>query len=280
MRRVAIIRFLAGLLLIFLTLWAPISLLAIGLDRAYKNKHIKDIEGPRPDEVRDNTVMAGQFVTMNIINLMAGGLAGIGTALFVDNGRLRWPSSPVPIALIVLALILAEFTGMAILAYIARPASRWVRNPSVFRSYLKQLNERGQVSENDLADIQRLRSIWSTKTNVWPLRKRDELEGLKLVLPMASKEWASSVPYDPVQFGVALHDQVSRRQVRSWIFRKRLLRLGIPPFVSGFALAVIIWALVGTSVGLKGLLSVSILISLVVICIIFFLLVGFQNWKA
>jgi hypothetical protein len=271
-----IIRLVVGLLAVSLTLWAPISLLPIGIDRAYMNKHIKDIEGPHPDDVRNSMAMASQFVTMNIINLMAGALAGIGVSLFVDNGRLRWPSSQVPTAFIILSLALAEFTGIVILAYIARPTPRWITNPSVFRSYLWRLNERGRVSKNDLAEIRRLQSTWKTRTNAWPLRKRDELQALKLMLPMASQEWVSPVPCDPIRFGAELLTQVSRRQVRNWIFRKRLLRLGIPPSISGFALASIIWALISTSADLEGWMSILLLIAIGVVCIVLLCWLAFR----
>jgi hypothetical protein len=38
--------------------------------------------------------MIGQLALMGMVNVMAGAQAGIGSSLFVDEGRLRWPLFP------------------------------------------------------------------------------------------------------------------------------------------------------------------------------------------
>jgi hypothetical protein len=85
---------------------------------------------------------------MSVVNLMAGALAGIGASMFVANGQLRWPSSQVPLALIVSAISLVELIGVLFVAYLTRPTWAWIEDSSVFRSYLRQVKLRGWVGEN------------------------------------------------------------------------------------------------------------------------------------
>jgi hypothetical protein len=239
------------------------------------NKRIKDAERPHPDEIRDSRIVAAQFVPMSVVNLMAGALAGIGASLFVSKGRLLWPASQVPLALIMSAVTLIELTGIAIAAYLARPTWAWVEDSSVFRSYLRQLRARGWVGEGELAEVQKRKLIWSSRTNVRPLRNPRDLCELGLELPTAHEEWASSVRCDPVEFGARLRAEVGVKQTRRWIVRRRWRRLGIAPFVSGLAIAGLIRGLVGIA-GLAASLSVLLFVPLAFGCIATLYWIAFQ----
>jgi hypothetical protein len=221
-------------------IWTLYWLLYLGLDSREMNRRIKDAEHPPPDELRDRVVIIGQLVLMSLVNVMAGTLAGIGASLFVDGGRFRWPSSNVPYALIIIAALLTGFSGLAIAAYITRPALMWVWDTSDFRSYLRQVKGEGLVSETSLAEIQKRRLKWDKRTDVRGLRSLDELGRLGLELPEAHEEWGSRTPNDHVEFGRQILKDVTVGQTWRWIFRKRLWRLGIPPFIAGCALALII----------------------------------------
>lgn len=262
-----VVRLVVGFALFIALLWAPISLLSLGLDNMLMNRQVKDLERPNPDEIRSYKVIVNQFVPMSVVNLMAGALAGIGASLFVDSGRLRWPSSQTPIVLIGLAIFLTEFTGIAIAFYVTRPTRAWITDSSVFRSYLRQVNARRWVGDNELADIKRLQAMWSVKTNVRPLRDPNELRDLALELPTAHEEWASVIRYDPVEFGARLRADVSMKQVRRWIRRKRLWRLGIPPLMTGLVLAALIRGLIRLT-GLAAWLSVLLFVPLACGCVL------------
>jgi hypothetical protein len=261
-----VVRLVVGFAVFLALLWTPISLLSLGLDDLLMKRRIKDLERPNPDEIRSYKIIVSQFVPMSVVNVMAGALAGIGASLFVDSGRLRWPSSQTPIVLIGLAIFLTEFTGIAIAFSVTRPTRAWITDSSVFRSYLRQVNARRWVGDSELADIKRLQEMWSAKTNVRPLRDPDELRGLGLELPMAREEWASLVRYDPVQFRDRLRADVNTRQIRRWITRKRLWRLGIPPLVTGLALAGVIRGLIRLT-GLSTWVSVLLFVPLAFGCV-------------
>lgn len=115
---------------------------------SHMSRRIVDAERPHPDDVRNSIVIAVQVVAMSVVNLMAGALAGIGASMFVANGQLRWPSSQVPLALIVSAISLVELIGVLFVAYLTRPTWAWIEDSSVFRSYLRQVKLRGWVGEN------------------------------------------------------------------------------------------------------------------------------------
>jgi hypothetical protein len=249
-------------------IWAIIWLLQIGLDGRQMNRRIKDADHPSPDELRNRAVMIGQLALMGMVNVMAGALAGIGSSLFVDEGRLRWPSSQAPYALIILAVSLTVFSGVIIAAYITRPARKWVWDTSDFRSYLRQIKREGVVSETELVEIRERRERWEKHTNVRPLRNPEQLRALGLKLPKAREEWASSAPNDTVEFGILLRDDVTHKQVWLWIWRRRLWQLGVPPFIAGCTIALIIvgrLALILPSVPL--LFRWLLLIVVAVICI-------------
>ena len=245
----------AVLVLFLVILVASLAWLTLGLDNLRMNRRIKDFDGPQPDEVRNARVMASQFVTMSVVNLIAGALAGIGGSLFVDGGRLRLPSTQAPILLITFALILTEFTGMALAFYVSRPVRAWITDSSIFRSYLRTLRARGRVGENELAEIRIDLEGWLGKTKARPLRDPHELSRLGLALPRAPEEWVAR--WDPVEFGTRLRADVSIEQVLRWITRKRLWRLGIPPLLLGLALAIITCGLAGFD-DLTPSLSVSL----------------------
>jgi hypothetical protein len=262
----AVVTSLAGAVLIPIALWAPIGLSTLGLDNSRMNKRIKDAERPHPDEIRDNRAMAAQFVPMSMVNLMAGALAGIGASLFVSGGRLLWPASKVPLVLIVSAIVLIEFTGISIVAYLSRPRWAWIEDSSIFRSYLRQLKARGWIGEGELAEVQKRRLAWSSKTIVRPLRNPHDLSELGLEFSSARQEWASSIRTDPVEFGVRMRAEVSTKQSCRWIFRRRLWRLGIAPLVSGLAIAGLICGLISFA-GLPAVLSVLLFVPLSFGCI-------------
>lgn len=159
-------------------IWTIFWLLQIGLDGRQMNRRIKDADHPSPDELRNRAVMVGQLALMGMVNVMAGALAGIGSSLFVDEGRVRWPSSQAPYALIILAVSLTVFSGIIIAAYITRPARKWVWDTSDFRSYLRQIKREGVVSETELVEIRERRERWERHTNVRPLRNPEELRAL------------------------------------------------------------------------------------------------------
>jgi hypothetical protein len=257
---------LVGAALIPIALWAPIGLSTLGLDNSRMNKRIKDAERPHPDEIRDNRAIAAQFVPMSMVNLTAGSLAGIGASLFVSGGRLLWPASKVPLALIVSAIVLIEFTGIAIVAYLSRPRWAWVEDSSIFRSYLRQLKARGWIGEGELAEVQKRRSAWLSKTIVRPLRSPHDLCELSLEFSSARQEWASSIRYNPVEFGARLRAEVSVKQARRWILHRRLWRLGIAPLMSGLAIAGLICGLISFT-GLPASLSVLLFVPLSFSCV-------------
>lgn len=218
-------------------LWTPLSLIPLSLENSRMNRRIVDADRPHPDEVRNSRVIAAQFVPMTVVNLMAGALAGIGASMFVDNGRLRWPSSPAPLVLIVSAIALTELIGIVLVAYLTRPTWAWIEDSSVFRSYLRQVKARGWAGERELAQLRKRQSAWAGTTNVRPLRSPRDLRELGLELPAAGKEWASHEGCDHAEFGAELQADVSRKQVGRWITRRRLWRLGIPPLVTALAIA-------------------------------------------
>lgn len=236
----AIVSLIVGLAFFLVTLTTLISISALWWEDWNLNRRMKDAERPPPEEERDLQAIVAQLGPMSMANIMAGALAGIGASLFVDNGRLRRPSSQIPYALIALALALTVFTAMALTAYIRRPRPSWVGNTSSLRSHLRRVNEQSRIGESDLAEARELRSRWAEDTVVRPLRRVNELRELGLELPAAYEEWNSATPYDPIRFGAKLKTEISAKQVRRWIGRKRLWRLGIPPFASGLALAGII----------------------------------------
>jgi len=236
----AAVKIVIAFALVLNLLWTIIWLLYLGLDGRQMNRRMKDAERPSPDELRNRAVMVGQLALMGMVNVMAGALAGIGSSLFVDGKQFQWPSSQVPYALIVLAASLTVFSGMIIAAYITRPARKWVWDASGFRSYLRQIKREELVSETDLTEIRKRRERWKQRTNVNPLSNPEELSTLGLELSKAREEWVSSVPNDPVEFGTLLRGSVTRKQVWRWILRKRLWQLGIPPFIAGCAIALII----------------------------------------
>lgn len=234
----------AVLVLFLVILVASLAWLTLGLDNSRMNRRIKDFDGPQPDEVRNARVMASQFVTMNVVNLIAAALAGIGGSLFVDGGRLRLSSTQAPALLLVsFAVILTEFTGMAVASYVSRPVRAFITDTSIFRSHLRGLRARGGVGENELAEIRIDREGWRGKTKARRLCDPDELRRLGLALPRAPEEWVARC--DPVRFGVRLRADVSMEEVLRWITRKRLWRLGIPPLMLGLALAIITGGLAG-----------------------------------
>lgn len=261
----AVIRLLAGFAIVAASLWAPISLLSLGSYNSRMNNHIKDADGRHPDDVRNDRAVAGQLVPMSVLNLMAGALAGIGASLFVVNGRLRWPSSGVPMALFIVALCLVEIPGMFIISYLSRPTRDWVTDSSVLRSYLRVVNARGWVGNGELADIRKLRRGWDTKTSARPLRSPGELAREGLELPAAQAEWSSSVPVDPALFKHSLCSQVNPRQIRGWIKQRRIFRLGASPLISGLAVAAILRGLIDL-IGVPIWLSISLLFPLAVGC--------------
>jgi hypothetical protein len=237
----AAIKIIVAFALFFDLLWTLYWLLYLGLDDREMNRRIKDAEHPPPDELRNRVVITSQLVLMSLVNVMAGTVAGIAASLFVDGGRFRWPSSQVPFVLIIIAVLLTGFSGLAIAVYITRPALMWVWDTSDFRSYLQQVKGEGLVSEVGLAEIRQRRLKWDTRTNVRGLRNRDELGKLRLELPQAHKEWGvSSAPDDHIEFARQLRKDVTAKQVWRWILRKRLWRLGMPPFIAGWTLALII----------------------------------------
>lgn len=270
-----VVSIVAGAALIPIILWAPIGLLTLGLDNSRMNKRIKDAERPHPDEIRDGRVIAAQFVPMSVVNLMAGALAGIGASLFVSGGRLVWRASQVPLALIVSAIVLIEFTGIAIVAYLARPTWAWVEDSSVFRSYLRQLKARGWIREGELAEIRKRRSEWLSRTNARPLHNPHDLSDLGLELPRAHEEWASPVRYNPVEFGARLRREVSANQARRWIACRRLWRLGIAPLASGLAIAGMILGL-ALIAGLAAPLSVLLFVPIAFGCVAVLYLIAFR----
>lgn len=236
----ALLKFVQGLLLVGTAGWAPICLLSIGISNLRESRRLEDNDGPLPDDVRNSRAIAGQLVPMSLANLMGGALAGIGASLYVNNGKLRWPSSSMPEALIIVALMLTEFSGMAITLYVTRPTRAWITDANVFRSHLRQIRDRGWIGKSDLAEIEKRKLEWKEKTDIRPLRKSDELYKSKLYLPAAKDEWLSPTPYEPKIFTSKLLANVSSRQVWRWIMRKRLWKLGVPPLVSGLALALLI----------------------------------------
>jgi hypothetical protein len=226
-----------GAVVIGAILWTPLSLIPLSLENSRMNRRIVDAERPHPDEVRNSRVIAAQFVPMSVVTLMAGALAGIGASMFVDNGRLRWPSSQAPLALIVSAIALTELIGIVLVAYLTRPTWAWIEDSSVFRSYLRQVKARGWAGERELAQLRKRQSTWAGTTNVRPLRSPRDLRELGLELPAAYKEWASPDGCDHAEFGAELQADVSRKQIERWIMRRRLWRLGIPPLVTALAIA-------------------------------------------
>jgi len=217
--------------------WAFISLISLWADNWRMNRQIKDGRGPRPDELRNASTMAGQLVLINVINIITGATAGIGASLFVGTDKLRWPPTGLAIALITAALIVTEITGIFVIRYTSRPTRAWITDTSIFRAYLTQVSASGLVSDEDMQDILASRSEWSCRTVVRPLRTAQEMQELGLELISAREEWASPASIDPVEFGKMLQARVSRKQVWLWIRRKRIWRLGIPPGASAFTLA-------------------------------------------
>ncbi len=233
----------AVLVLFLVILVASLAWLTLSVDNSRMNRRIKDFDGPQPDEIRNARVIASQFVTMNVVNLIAAALAGIGGSLFVDGGRLRLPSTQAPLLSLSFAVILTEFTGMAVAFYVSRPLRAWITDSSIFRSHLRALRARGIVGENELAEIRKDLREWLGKTKARPLHDPDELCRLGLALPKAPGEWIAR--RDPVEFGILLRADVRMEQVLRWITRKRLWRLGIPPLMLGVALAIITGGLAG-----------------------------------
>jgi len=249
-------------------IWTIIWLLYLGLDGRQMNRRMKDAEHPSPEDLRNRAVMVGQLALMGVVNVMAGALAGVGSSLFVDGGRFRWPSSQVPYALITVAVSLTVFSGTIIAAYITRPVRKWVWDTSDFRSYLRQIKREGLVSETGLVEIRKRRERWEKRTNARPLRTPEELSTLGLELPKAHEEWVSSAPNDPVVFGSLLRADVTAKQVWRWIWRKRLWQLGIPPFIAGCTIAlIIIGRLASILPSLPLLFAWLLLIVLALICI-------------
>jgi hypothetical protein len=252
---------LGGFAALVAALWAPLSLVPLGSYNSRMNRQIRDFERPHPEEVRNNKLVVGQFVPMSVVTLIAGTLAGISASLFVYDGHLRWPSSQVPLALFGFAIFVAEFGGIAIASYVSRPTQSWVEDSSVFRSWLRRMRARGWIEESELAQIRKIQSKWAATSKAWPLRNPHELRQLGLELLIAREEWASPIQPDPVQFGARLSADMDAGQVWCWIRHKRLWRLGIPPVISGLALAGIIRGLIrltGLSLSLSVLLSVPI----------------------
>lgn len=253
--------------------WTLFWLLYLGLDSRQMNRRLKDAEHPPPSELRNRAVLIGQLAMMGLVNVMAGTLAGIGSSLFVDGGQFRWPSSQVPYTLIITAASLTVFSGIAIASYLTRPPRAWVWDTSDFRSYLRQIRSEGLVDETDLSEIRKRRLKWDKRTNVRPLRSPDELRRLALELPKAHQEWlssASSASYTPREFGDRLRTDVTARKIWRWIGRKRLWQLGIPPFIAGFTIAlIIIGRLAPTLSGLPAFFSRLLFVALTLICIVF-----------
>lgn len=264
------VRIVAALVLILSLIWMAYWLLYLGLDGSRMNRRVKDAEHPSPDELRNRAVMVGQLALMGWINVTAATLAGIGGSLFDDGGRFRWPSSPAPYELILLAAALMALSGMIIATYITRPAWKWILDTSDFRSYLRQLKRKGVISETEPAEIRKRREKWQVRTNVRPLRSSEELRKLGLELEKAHEEWGSPPPNGSVEFGARLREDVSDKQVRRWIWCKRRWQLWMPPFIAGCcAIALMITGSHGidATASLRVLLTRLLLVVLVLICI-------------
>ena len=256
--------------ILFLDLiWTVFWLLYLGLDGRRMNRRIKDAEEhPSLEEMRNRAAMVGQLALMGMVNVIAGALAGVGSSLFVDGGQLRWPASQAPYQLLAFAISLTTFSGILISGYITRPARNWMWDSSDFRSYLRQIKGERQVGKTELTEIRKRCEDWKKRTNVRPLRNSEDLSTLGLKLPKAHEEWASSIPKDPVEFGTLLRDSTARTQVGRWIWRKRRWQLGVPPFIAGCAIALIINGRLTLILPRLPLIAdLSILIALTLICI-------------
>lgn len=203
------------------TLGVLTSLLRLFVDNRRLNRRIKDGKGLHPDDAKNLSSLGGQLVLMNVINVIAGASAGVGSSLFVDGDRLRWPPTGWAAALIAGALFAAEITGIFVVRYTTRPTRAWITDTSIFRSQLTQISRIGPIDDEEMKEICSIRKEWCSRTIVRPLRSRSELHRLGLELGSARQEWTSAVPVDRKEFGNRLLAEVSRKQARLWIRSKR-----------------------------------------------------------
>ncbi|MGY4770354.1 hypothetical protein ACXC9Q_25870 (plasmid) [Kribbella sp. CWNU-51] len=148
-------------------------------------------EGPVTlEENQRERELVWMTVGMNITAVVAGAYAGIGGALFVDNGTLHWPKGSDGIAMIAGAAMLVLLVGIIGLDHLTRPWHRWIDEAGALRQRLRQMSTNPELDPHELqmaeATLRRLRH------KHFHSRRFRLLLRLGVIDPEAARDWRRS----------------------------------------------------------------------------------------
>lgn len=176
----------------------------------------------QPRVLRSRRDLFQQIVVVNMVGVLAGAVAGLGASLFVDDGRLRFPTEPWPVIIIGSSVMLVLLVGSWTVIRLSRPEhERYADAEMLSRATKDMIRAPTSLDPRELRRSRQFikRRMWSSR--IYGPRDRDRY--LKPGISCARQEWLWVENGDTTRRPSSAHDQ-DHAQWRYRDFRRQMYR--------------------------------------------------------